>query len=65
MRTINNSIEVGDEYRKNPLSLKPGGVKVVVIMNNGYKKIYNKIKYPEAFANAIEGDNVREVVIMN
>ena len=64
MRNINNSIEVAPKYRKNSLSLEPGGVRVVVIMKSGFKKIYNRVKYPEKYAGAIHGNDISEIIIL-
>lgn len=44
---------VGDEYRTNHLSLKPGGSTVKVIYNNQPFRQYDKIKYPKAYVNKI------------
>lgn len=38
------SIKVKDEYRRNDLSLSPGGSDVTIIMSNGKKLVYDKIK---------------------
>jgi hypothetical protein len=65
MRTISNTIEVAQEYRKNPLSLKPGGVRVAVIMKSGLKKIYNRVKFPEKYARAIHGNDISEIIILD
>ena len=64
MRTISNSISVAKKYRTNPLSHKPGGDTIAVILKNGFKLIYDNIKYPDRYANAIHGDDVAEVIIM-
>ena len=64
-RNISNSIEVAPKYRKNSLSLEPGGVRVVVIMKSGFKKIYNRVKFPDAFVNKIQGNDIREIMILD
>lgn len=42
-------MKVGDEFRTNPLSTKPGGDTVRVVFNTGNVREYDKVKYPEAF----------------
>lgn len=42
-------INVSDKFRKNPLSLVPGGSKVTVEKSNGVKLVYDKIKDPIAY----------------
>ena len=64
MRNTTNTIDVAQQYRTNILSHKPGGHRIAVIMKSGFKLIYNNIKYPESYAAAIHGDDVREVVIL-
>lgn len=44
--------KVKDEFRKNDLSLEPGGSEVYVFYP-GETRIYDKVKYPQAFANRI------------
>ena len=44
--------KVGDEYRKNDLSLKPGGHSVWVHYS-GETRIYDKVKFPESFCRKI------------
>lgn len=43
---------VGDEFRKNDLSLTPGGSRVEVIYKTE-TKIYDKIKSPSAYVSVI------------
>ena len=64
MKTFRNSINVARKYRTNPLSHQPGGETIAVILKNGFKLIYDNIKYPENYARAIHGDKVAEVIIM-
>ena len=52
-----NSLKVGDNYRKNPLSFVPGGVTICVMHPNGFVKEYTKIKYPKAFMTKIIENN--------
>ena len=65
MNTVGNTINVGDEYRTNPLSKIPGGHKIVVVLKNGFKLVYDKVKYPKRYAAAIHGDNVVEVLLLD
>lgn len=44
-----NKFYVGDEYRKNSLSFKPGGFDVEVFDSRGKSVIYSKIKSPWRF----------------
>lgn len=44
--------KVKDEYRKNDLSLEPGGSEVHVVYS-GETRVYDKVKYPQAFADGI------------
>ena len=44
--------KIKDEYRKNDLSLEPGGSEVYVVYP-GETRVYDKVKYPQAFANGI------------
>jgi hypothetical protein len=60
----NNTIYVADKYRTNSLSHKPGGCTIAVILKSGLKLIYDKVKYPKRYAEAIHGDDVAEVIIM-
>ena len=64
MRNTTNTLEVAQQYRTNPLSRKPGGYRIAVIMKSGFKMIYDRVKYPDSYAAAIHGDDVREVVII-
>lgn len=42
-------LKVADEYRTNPLSLKPGGYTVKVIHETGKVFVYDKVKKPGAY----------------
>lgn len=44
-----NTHTVKPEYRTNPLSLRPGGYSVTVIMRNGQRLMYENIKNPDAY----------------
>jgi hypothetical protein len=46
-------MKVGDEFRTNPLSSKPGGSTVRVFFHNGSHRDYDKVKHPESFINKI------------
>ena len=48
-----NNLRVGDKYRRNTLSIKPGGTNVVVSYTNGTVYIYDKIKHPQAYINSV------------
>ena len=45
------SFKVGDQYRINDLSHKPGGVTVIVELNTGQVLEYDNIKHPGAYIN--------------
>ena len=64
MRTISNSIHVAPKYRTNSLSHEPGGETIAVILKNGFKLIYDNIKYPDRYASAIHGDDIAEIIIL-
>jgi hypothetical protein len=44
---------VSDEFRTNHLSLKPGGSMVKVNYRDLSFRVYDKIKYPQAYINKI------------
>lgn len=44
---------VGDEFRTNPLSLKPGGSTVTVHFEKGPARVYDKIKKPKSYISAL------------
>ena len=46
-------MRVGDEFRTNPLSLKPGGSIVTVIFSNGKMLDYDKVKSPRKYLASI------------
>lgn len=50
---MSSGFYVSDEYRTNHLSLKPGGCVVKVNYADGHFRLYDKIKYPEAYINNI------------
>jgi hypothetical protein len=49
--------EVKDQYRRNQLSLTPGGCKVIVTFTDGTSRIYPKVNNFEAFARATRKNN--------
>ena len=42
-------MKVGDDYRTNPLSHKPGGGEVRITFVSGKWRDYDKVKYPQSF----------------
>jgi hypothetical protein len=56
-------MRVKDQYRKNPLSLQPGGHEVTVFYQNGFKRVYDKVKHPEAFIKYVRSDNTKNLKI--
>lgn len=60
-------MQVGDQFRTNPLSHKPGGSVVRVIFKNGSHRDYDKVKHPNAFIRKIWeiGNDVAECKIIN
>lgn len=42
-------LHVSDEYRTNPMSLKPGGSQIDVYRTSGLVLEYDKIKFPEKY----------------
>ena len=58
------SIKVKDEYRRNDLSLSPGGSDVTTIMSNGKKLTYDKIKSIEKYCARLKADPlVMEILV--
>lgn len=47
------AVKVKDEYRKNQLSLEPGGHEVTVVHQGGQTFIYDKVKRPGAYIKGI------------
>ena len=50
------TIVVGDRFRTNELSLKPGGHTVTVVYSNGPNRVYQNIKNPELYVRSIVKD---------
>lgn len=46
-------MRVADEYRTNPLSLKPGGSIVTVVFSDGRMLDYDKVKSPKKYVASI------------
>lgn len=46
-------MRVGDEFRTNPLSLKPGGSIVTVVFSDGRMLDYDKVKSPKKYVESI------------
>ena len=57
--------KVADRFRKNKLSLKPGGVTVVVEYTDGRRLSYDRIKYPESYIRKLKHNktNIKDVYI--
>lgn len=52
--------KVGDEYRTNPLSHKPGGYEVQVNYSSGKFLVYDKVKFPGAYIKHLEDSGKNE-----
>jgi hypothetical protein len=52
-----SEVKVTDNYRTNPLSLKPGGSTVKAIHEKGKVFIYDKVKSPGAYIKRINTDS--------
>jgi hypothetical protein len=46
-------MRVSDEFRTNPLSLKPGGSVVTVVFSDGRMLDYDKVKSPKKYVASI------------
>ena len=46
---MSNTLHISDQYRTNPLSLRPGGYEIRVIYNSGKTYVYDKIKDPTRY----------------
>jgi hypothetical protein len=62
---MSKKIYVADEYRKNKLSLEPGGSEVTVVLGDGTRLVYDKIKDPYRYVLHIHrlGKDIREVYV--
>lgn len=58
-------IHVRDEFRKNHLSLQPGGYTVTVSYADGSKRSYDKVKDPRRYIQSMEakGVGITEVLV--
>ena len=52
------AFKVGDVYRTNDLSLKPGGCTIFVIDERGNVLEYDKVKNPEAYIRKLKRENL-------
>ncbi len=50
---MSDSLTVGLQYRKNPLSLTDGGVVVSIERGDGFRLDYPNIKYPQAYVRKV------------
>lgn len=48
-----STIHVSDAHRINELSLLPGGDEVTVVYEKGNSRVYDKIKSPRRYVNAL------------
>ena len=51
------AFKVGDDYRENPMSLKPGGYTVFIKDERGKLLEYDKVKYPQRFIAKAKKEN--------
>lgn len=57
-------MRVGDEYRTNPLSLKPGGSVVMVVFSSGRTLEYDKVKSPKKYIATIpEREDIVQIFV--
>lgn len=57
-------MRVGDEFRINPLSLKPGGSIVTVVFSNGKTLDYDKVKSPRRYVGSIpEREDIVQIFV--
>ena len=49
VKNTDNSFKVGDSYRTNSLSKRPGGSSVKAVYADGSSRIYDKIKNTDAY----------------
>lgn len=54
---MSNNLYVGDNFRTNPLSLKPGGYDITVIYENGKSFTYDKVKNPSNYVTRISSNS--------
>lgn len=53
----NKTIQVTDQFRKNDLSLTPGGAVVEVTYSSGKTLSYDKIKNPKKYIQSLANDS--------
>ena len=51
------AFKVGDEFRENPMSLRPGGYTVFVKEESGRILEYDKVKMPWRYINTLKKEN--------
>lgn len=56
-------MEVGDQFRKNPLSHRPGGSVIELIFKEGYSRIYDKIKSPSAYIAKLDLSKIQTIIV--
>ena len=56
-----DTLHIADQYRTNPLSLRPGGYEVRVVYNTGKTYVYDKIKDPSRYIERMNTVNVHEI----
>jgi hypothetical protein len=54
---MSKTLLVGDDFRTNPLSLKPGGYDITVIYETGKSFTYDKIKNPANYVTRISANS--------
>jgi hypothetical protein len=54
---MSKTLHVTDDFRTNPLSLKPGGYDVTVIYQSGKSFTYDKIKNPANYVTRISSNS--------
>lgn len=54
---MSKTLLVGDDFRTNPLSLKPGGYDITVIYETGKSFTYDKIKNPANYVTRISSNS--------
>ena len=60
------SIKVSDDYRKNELSLYPGGSEIKITYQNGKVLIYDKIKNVDLYCKKLlHNKNIIEIMVDN
>ena len=60
-----SDLHIQDKYRKNPLSLVPGGYTVTVTFQDGKRYIYDKVKRPSDYIRYISGKSTNHGSIIS